>query len=611
MWHGAVRGQSLSQRNAARSSLLPEAETVLRAIGPSAMLGRCPAAWATFTAQRRSLYIRMAHVSRTPHLQRAAAPRREPHPRSPFQAGPSPWLLALLVAVSSFVAGCGAVPAGVDRFRGADTIVVSASANLQVVETATNIVRSVRAIPDELTLARGGVAILAATANDAQGRVLSGMTYDWRTLTPLAGSVTSNGVFTAGTIPGTYATAIEVTARQRIDDVEFIATSTVRVTVAGGSFDTGIESVIILPRAPIARVGERVPMRAIAVGDSGGFVQDVSLMWRSLEEAAGVIDETGLLLVGDEPGVYPDVIEVQVRRLGSSAPPTTARVTLTVLTNEAASDQVRAIVGPSFVVGQPGERFPMVLLPFDFEGRPIRSESIRWALADPRAGSISENGVLVLGDSLKRFPGAVVGTADLAGAYAGQSITAAADVVVAPPPGLEVRGTPGSAQVVPRVIRLRQGESARASALYFDGNGQAVTPDEVTWTSDAPIASVDHAGRVTAVGEPGVYQAAIRSQVPREDGSVSTGEAALVILGPLVRVDVIPNVATTALGVPITFTAVGLDAADSRLFDVRLEWDLAEGTPGIITSRGLYVNDDRPGIYPGGVVVRASQIQPR
>jgi hypothetical protein len=84
-----------------------------------------------------------------------------------------------------------------------------------------------------------------------------------------------------------------------------------------------------------------------------------------------------------------------------------------------------------------------------------------------------------------------------------------------------------------------------------------------------------------------------------------------VILGPLVRVDVIPSVAATALGVPITFTAVALDAADSRLFDVRLEWSLAEGTPGTITSSGLYVNDDRPGVFPGGVVVRASQIQPR
>jgi hypothetical protein len=284
---------------------------------------------------------------------------------------------------------------------------------------------------------------------------------------------------------------------------------------------------------------------------------------------------------------------------------------VTVLSSEAASDHIRAIIGPSFVVGQSGDRFPLVLLTFDSEGRRIESESVRWELSDPAVGSLSEDGALVLGDTPKRFPQAVVATAELAGAYAGRSASAAIDVVVSAPGVQKLRGVPGAAAIVPSVLRLRPGESGRFSVQRFDSNGIPVITADLNWSADPAVADVDSRGRVTALGEPGTYPAAIRIDVPSDDGLVTTVEGAVVILGPAVRVDVNPHSVSVVSSDLVRFTAIALDAAGSRLFDVRFQWSLAEGTPGSITKAGVYVSGDKTGDYPRGVVVVGTQRQPR
>ena len=506
-------------------------------------------------------------------------------------------------------ASCGvAAPGGIERFAG-ERITVEASADVHIVAVAVSRVASVRAVPDGLTVPRGGIIVFTAVAEDAAGRFLADVDFRWRMRDPLAGTVSERGLFTAGSVSGVYTDVVEVTAVQRADEGEFVSTSAASIVVTSGFIDTSIVSVTIFPSTATVRPGERVAMRPGALGNFGGLVQDLALVWRVTDPAVGEIDQNGMLTAGSTPGFYEDAVQVQARRLTGSAPPVIGTASIRILSLEEARGGVRAVVGPSVVVGRPGERFPLVLFAFDFQGRAVPLEDVRWQVRDPDVGVVDRDR-LVLGETPGQYPASVRATATLGGAYEGRAVSADLDVLVQRPV-TQVVGVPGAAQVVPEVIRLGHGARARVSLLYFDANGLAVTTGDVEWRFDAALVTVDARGRVSAVGPPGVYPGAISAAAPAVDGEPQTASATVIVLGPMVRAEIVPGVVSLDVDGLAQFGALAFDAANNRLFDVQLQWTLADGTPGSVTASGLYVAGDRPGDYPGGVRLKATQRLPR
>ena len=508
------------------------------------------------------------------------------------------------------VAACGvALPGGIERFTGGERITVEASADIQIVASAVSRVASVRAVPDGLTVPRGGIVVFTAVAEDAAGRFLADVDFRWRMRDPLAGTVSERGLFTAGSVSGVYTDVVEVTAVQSTDAGELTATGAASVIVTSGFFDTSIVSVTIFPSTATVRPGERVPLRPGALGNFGGLVQDLALVWRVTDPAVGEIDQNGILTAGSTPGFYEGAVQVQARRLTGSAPPVIGTASVRILSLEEARGGVRAIVGPSAVVGMPGERFPLVLFAFDFQGRSVPLENVRWQVRDPSVGVV-DRGRLILGETPGQYPASVRATGTLGGAYTGRAVSADLDVLVQRP--LErVLGTPGEAQVVPEVVRIRLGARARVSLLYFDADGVAVTTDDVEWRFDESIVTVDARGRASAVGPPGVYPGAISAEAPAIDGESRAVSATVIVLGPMVRAEVVPSVVSLEVDGLAQFTSFAFDAAGNRLFDIQLEWELAPGTPGTVTFSGLYAAGDRPGDYSGGVRLKATQRLPR
>ena len=515
----------------------------------------------------------------------------------------------LLAPLLLLAVACGAESPAGDFFIRGDIITVSGSADIVISARVPDRVSAVRPLPAQLTLPRGGVAVFSATANDSAGRFLADVRFEWRMRDPLAGTVTKSGVFTAGSVPGDYSDSIEVIAVQEVEGNEFTTVDTASVVVTTGFLDTSIVSVAVFPSSATARPGERLPMRAAAIGNLGGLVQDLEFFWRVLDPDVGEIDRNGILTVGDKPGLYEGVVEVQARSLGGSGAPVLGRATVRILSDEEASEGVRAIIGPSAVIGRSSARIPLVLLSFDFQGRPVKVEEVVWEVVDPLVGTVDERGRLVLGSVPGPYPGSVRATARLGGAYSGRTVTAQLDVIVQPPLGDILQGAHGVAQIVPGDIRLKRGETLRLSALYFDESGRAVTDETLPWDSDPNVVTVDDRGRVTAVGPPGTYRDAVRATVPGPDGP-QTVAASVVILGPLTRVEVVPTRVTMEPGELLQFAGIAFDVADNRLFDVRFRWELEQGVPGEMTPNGFYTAGDEPGPYAGGVRVTAAQREP-
>jgi hypothetical protein len=512
-------------------------------------------------------------------------------------------LAALLLVVLTTACGGGGT-FGV--FESGTTISLDAFADVEIVELVPVRVESVTVLPDLLTVARGGVAIFSARALDSEGRLLSGLEFEWRIRNQLAGTMSSNGVFTAGNLPGSYSGAVEVIAIQEIDGREFTAVGSAAVIVTSGAIDTRITAVAVFPSTAVGAPGDFVPLRAAAFGDFGGLVQDLDLFWRVTNPDVGEIDRHGNLILGEKPGLYVDMVEVQARRLSGSSPPVVGTASVQVLSPVEAARSVRAIVGPSAVIGRADDRVPLVLLAFDSNGRPVRLASVEWEVVDAAVGTVDRNGVFTVGQVEGHYPGSVMGTGLMDGDLAGESITAVLDVVIQPP-SAEPRAIAGEAQILPRGIRMSGSQGIRLSALMFNDRGMPVTAVDPIWDYDPVLFSISSRGRMTALAPPGVYPDAVSTTVTGPDGLPQTVSASVTVLGPMVRVDVTPGRATLAAADAVLFVAQAFDVANNRLFDVRFRWRLEEDAPGTMTSGGLYVAEDEPGLHVGAVKVTAGQ----
>ena len=517
----------------------------------------------------------------------------------------------VLIPIAMVVAACGGSSGSLDRFACGETIRIETFADVEIADRVPNRVASVQPIPSGLTVPRSGVAIFSATATDTAGRFLADVEFEWRIRDPLAGTLSENGVFTAGNVPGTYDDALEVIAVQRVGELEFTAVGSTSVVVTSGLVDTNIVSVIVFPSTASGRPGDTVPLRAAALGAQGVLVQDLDLFWRVTDPDVGEIDENGILTIGDLPGDYQGAVVVEARRLSGAGAPVLGRASVRVFSEEEANRGVRAIIGPSAVVGRSGGRVPLVLLTFDFNGRAVEIDEIHWDVLVPDVGIVDDQGRFVIGETPGQYPASVKATAELGGDYAGRTATAFLDVVVQSPLSIGPQGVPGKAQILPSSIRLFAPETARLSAIWFDAEGTLVSGGETTWEYDPSLVTVDSRGRLTVHGEPGSYANAVWAFVPGLDGGVQRVTASVTILGPLTRVEVIPKRATLEVGDLVQFVARAFDGADNRLFDVRFRWELEPGAPGTITANGLYIAGDQSGFYPEAVRLRATQRVPR
>ncbi|MEE8518163.1 MAG: hypothetical protein V3S98_03445 [Dehalococcoidia bacterium] len=512
---------------------------------------------------------------------------------------------ALLLVAALLLSSCGTgITSGFSsNFR---SVTAEGTADIVILSQSPPEVATVRPVPLGLTMPKGGVAVFTAVATDSAGRFLSDAKFEWSMRALAAGSVTPNGVFTAGTLPGSFPNAIQVEAYRGTGEDGPRASALVSVVVRSDTVETSISSVFIFPDGLVAQPGDIVPLLAAVLGPSGGLVQDVVLEWRVRDPSVGTINASGLLTIGSLPSVFTDAVEVRATRIGSPESSVMDTMSVEVITNGQAAGLVRSIIGPLEVTGSPGALVPLVFLAFDPDGKVVEIGPIIWEVADPRAGEVDDLGRFRLGTEAGRYPNAVRGSAALLGQYEGRRTTASVSVTVrSADAGL--RPAVGLPQIIPETLRANEGERRVISALYFDADGLPVVKGDVEWSVDPELATIDESGRLTALGPPGRYPGAIIASVPSPDGQRTELHATLVIVGELARVEVVPSRVSLAPADPLQLSALAFDVADNRLFDVRFDWRLAPGTPGTLASSGLYIAGDRAGEYRDGVVVRGVQ----
>ena len=216
-------------------------------------------------------------------------------------------------------------------FAGLFTAACSSSTDLRTVTSLT-------VTPTTATLAPGGVQQFTAVAKASNGSVLA-VTPTWSVVAG-GGTITQTGLFTAGTVAGTFTNTISVTC----------SGITVHITIIVGP--GALLTIAVLPQSTTLAIGAQQQFTAVG-RDANGNVVAITPVWSVGNPVAGTINpSTGLFTAGNTVGTFPNTVRATVGTIFDEAdviviagPLLTITVTPNPVTLETGAPQTFTAVG--------------------------------------------------------------------------------------------------------------------------------------------------------------------------------------------------------------------------------------------------------------------------
>lgn len=285
----------------------------------------------------------------------------------------------------------------------------------------------------------------------------------------------------------------------------------------------------------------------------------------------------------------------------------TASVLIEPRSDEPAAAIRRISVWPSLVVVDQRETVEMSARALGFDGQLLSDVDFVWTLADPRAGTMSREGVFRAGATPGVFQGAisVTGVQSIYGAvhYVSDRVTVTVVGEDAAPRLTEVAILPANPTVL-------SGQIFRFWAVGFDRDGLVIPGVKFVWrVNDPSLGRVNDIGYLTVEGDAGTFTDAVTVTGTRDGVSVTMASNVSVIQAPeadgFLNVHVLPQRFYLEPGERLALTAVALNGLGELVTGTELRWSTVKSEAGTIDGYGLFAAGNTPGIYPEAVRVEA------
>ena len=147
--------------------------------------------------------------------------------------------------------------------------------------------------PTTTTIPINGTQQFTAVITDNEGNVLSTNTPTW-SVAAGGGTITQTGLFTAGTVPGTYTNTVVVTCSG------VSATATVIVTAGP------VATITVTPN-PTLLIGATQQFTAVG-RDASGNVVTITPVWSTVNPPGTIVAASGLFTAGNTTGTFPNSV---------------------------------------------------------------------------------------------------------------------------------------------------------------------------------------------------------------------------------------------------------------------------------------------------------------
>ncbi|MXX71018.1 MAG: hypothetical protein F4Y73_04025 [Gemmatimonadetes bacterium] len=221
--------------------------------------------------------------------------------------------------------------------------------------------------------------------------------------------------------------------------------------------------------ASLSSLGETAQLAVQVLDQNGNAMAGVTVTWSSSAADVATVSGAGLVTSTGNGGATITALA------GTASGTATVRV-----------QQLPAVTGiapDSLNLAAPGDTATLLATVSDANGNVIEGAEVAWASADPGVATVAADGLVTA---------VSVGSTTVT-ATAGDAEAETAIVV-------ELRAN--SITVSPAALRFAAlGDTERLTATVTDASGHPINEAVVTWsTADSSVATVDHAGLVTAAG---------------------------------------------------------------------------------------------------------------
>lgn len=408
--------------------------------------------------------------------------------------------------------------------------------------------------PDSASIAIGGSQTLTASGQDAQGHVISGLTFFWASNVDSLATVTQGGAVTAVAIG-----KLQIAASAQ--GVSGFATVTVTPKPVG--------SIVVTPSHATIRIATTLQLSDTVKDQTGKVLTGQTVTWSSDSSSTVSVDGNGLV-TGRQIGTA----TITAFAGGKSA---TAAIIVSQI-------PVRSITiqpaNPAVVVGQTTQ---LTATTFDSAGDVLPGRVVRWKSRTPAVATIDSIAGLVTGVS--------AGTSRIIATSEGVTDSVLATVSAAPI---------NSVVLSPNLSQLHVGQSQQITATVTDVNGNPVNGATVTFASNIPgIASVTSFTTMSAqiLAGPGTGTATITGTSGAKNGTAT-------IIVSAVAVDSVHVAAahdTLTVGHQDTLTATAFDSTGAPLTGRPVTWRSSNTAVATVSAAGIVTT-----LQPGTVVIFAA-----
>lgn len=213
-----------------------------------------------------------------------------------FTAGRTPGIYTEAVLVEAVIPG----ERGYVRAQDMASVVVRQ-------QSKTRVLHAVWAVPESVTVGRGGRVFMTPRAVDAAGAPADNVAFKWEVLDPAVGVVNEHGGFVATGRPAAYPGALRVTAAQQLGDELIERNVSVDVVITGTLSD-----VSVTPDRVVTAPGRTLHFNATGRDEYGTTLPGLVVRWSVTDPAAGRIDAFGIFTAGREPGVYDSAVRAEL-----------------------------------------------------------------------------------------------------------------------------------------------------------------------------------------------------------------------------------------------------------------------------------------------------------
>lgn len=409
----------------------------------------------------------------------------------------------------------------------------------------------------------GGTIQFSATVTDANGHTIA-VTPTWSVANG-GGTITSDGLFTAGDSAGVFVNTIVATAGS--------ASSTSTVTVTAGP----LASITISPETVTVAVGASQHFVAVGKDAHGNVVAIPDRIWSVT--TGGAIDTSGTYTAGLTPGAFPGTIHVMSGSICANASVVITTGPLATIT-----------ITPSPVTLAIGATQQFTAVGKDAHNNVVAITPV-WSVVASGGTIDAGTGIFTAGTVAGTFAGTVKATSGLVSSTAGVTVS---------PGALE------SITVTPPAQFLAIGATQQFTAVGYDANDNIV-PISPTWTAQSG-GTISSTGLYTAGTVAGTFTNAVRASVGSGCSGINGRANVTVLPGALTTITVSPSTTSLAEGATQQFTATGVDAHGNAVV-ITPTWSVT-GTGGgtINASTGLYTAGSVAGTYTNSVLATVSSI---